>query len=73
MLKLFLHTLIFRMKISQKKFSRRNDTFGLLIGKVGVGKMGVGEMAPNRERDIKTFYLMPTMPYQEYENKIIQH
>ena len=25
------------------------------------------------ERDIKMFYLMPTVPYQEYENKIIQH
>ena len=30
------------------RWSRRNDTFGLLVGKVGVGKLGVGEMALHR-------------------------
>ena len=32
------------------RWSRRNDTFGLLVGKVRVGKLEVGEMALHRKR-----------------------
>ena len=47
MLNLFLHTLIFRMKIFHPKIfsTRRNDTFGILVG-----KMGVSVMAPIHSR-----------------------